>query len=64
MAMPKYRGGLGFHNIEIFYLALIDQQVWRIIVDPNSLIVKILKAVYYATSDILEASAGSNPSQI
>jgi hypothetical protein len=64
MVMPKYRGGLGFHNIEIFYLALIDQQVWRIIVDPNSLSVKILKAVYYATSDILEASAGSNPSQI
>jgi hypothetical protein len=67
MTMPKYRGGLGglgFRDIEIFNLALLARQVWRIIMDPNSLSAEILKAVYFPNYDILEASVGSNPSHI
>lgn len=62
--MPKYRGGLGFRDIENFNLALLARQVWRIIVEPNSLSARILKAIYYPNSDILDAPVGGNPSQV
>ena len=64
MTMPKYKGGLGFRDIEVFNLALLARQVWRILYEPDTLSARILKAVYYPESDILVASVGSNPSLI
>jgi hypothetical protein len=36
MTMPKYRGGLGSRDIEIFNLALLARQVWKILNEPGS----------------------------
>jgi hypothetical protein len=62
LAMPKYKGGMGFRDIKKFNLALLARQVWRILVDPNSLSARILKAIYFPSSDILKAPLGSSPS--
>ena len=64
MCSPKYAGGLGFRDIELFNLALLARQVWRLLQNPDSLSARILKAVYFPTSDLIEAPCGNHPSKI
>lgn len=47
MIQPKYMGGLGFRKMELFNLAMLAKQVWRLIQDLLNLSAQILKAVYY-----------------
>jgi hypothetical protein len=62
--MPKFMGGLGFRDTELFNMALLAKQVWRILIDPNTLSARILKAVYFPNNDLMQAELGSRPSQI
>ena len=60
----KACGRSGFRDIEIFNLALLARQAWRVLNDPELLSAQILKAAYFPASDILNAELGSHPSQI
>ncbi|KAK8344997.1 hypothetical protein V6Z12_A07G118500 [Gossypium hirsutum] len=58
---PKSVGGLGFKNLVLFNKALLAKQAWRLLLQPNYLLAKVLKACYYPFSNILSAKIGSYP---
>ena len=64
MSKPKFMGGLGFRDMELFNLALLAQQVWRLLNDRDLLSARVLKAKYFPKGDLLEASLGPAPSQV
>lgn len=57
-------GGLGFQDLEIFNMALLARQAWRLLQDPLSPSAKILKAVYFPSVSLFEAELGTHPSQV
>lgn len=60
MCLGKEYGGMGFWNLHHFNLAMLGQQVWRILFDPNAFLSRVIKAKYFAQGDLLHATKGSN----
>ena len=61
MGVSKNKGGTGFRDLVSFNKALLAKQIWRLLIDPTNLTVKILKAKYYPSGTIMEAKLGSKP---
>ncbi|KAL0385879.1 UNVERIFIED_CONTAM: putative mitochondrial protein [Sesamum radiatum] len=62
MCRSKRDGGMGFRKLQAFNHALLAKQGWRIIMNPDHLIFRILKARYFPKGDFLSAKSGYNPS--
>jgi hypothetical protein len=62
LCYPKIEGGMGFRDFHSFNLAMLAKQVWRLINEPESLCVKVLRVKYYPPGDILKGGpkAGSS----
>ena len=62
MCEPKSCGGMSFKNIKLFNLAHLAKQGWKLQMDHNSLVYRVLKAKYFPRSDFVNALLGNNPS--
>jgi len=56
LTRPKPLGGMGFRDLNLFNLAMLGNQGWRLLENPNSLCARVLKGRYYQDSDFLSAS--------
>ena len=52
---PKAKGGLRFHDLHAFSIAILARQGWRIIQYPFSLCAQVLKTRYFLRSEALHA---------
>ena len=52
---PKEEGGLGFRDLYEFNIVMLARQAWRMLANPGSLCARVLKALYFPTSSLLEA---------
>jgi len=55
-------GGIGFKRLHDFNIAMLGKQCWKLITNPNSLVARIRKALYYPRSSFADATVGFNPS--
>ena len=62
MNLPKQLGGLGFRNFMDFNDALLAKQYWRLIIDPDSLWTRVMKARYFPSCSFLDAKKGGRAS--
>jgi hypothetical protein len=54
---------MGSRDLEIFNLALLARQAWRILINPEFLCSQLLKVVYFPSGDLLSLHIGTKPSK-
>ncbi|GLT45911.1 hypothetical protein SLA2020_197070 [Shorea laevis] len=62
MTQSKFYGGMGFKDLLCFNLAMLAKQAWRLMQNPQSLWVRVLKSLYFKDTSFLSARKGSHPS--
>lgn len=62
LLQPKCKGGLGFRDFCLFNQALLARRAWRLIVKPDSLCARLLKARYYLDGKIEDTVFSGNAS--
>lgn len=58
----KCDGGLGFRDLSLFNQTVLAKQGWRIILNPNLLVARVLQSWYFPKHDFMQASLSSQPS--
>ncbi|XP_004308230.1 PREDICTED: uncharacterized mitochondrial protein AtMg00310-like [Fragaria vesca subsp. vesca] len=55
LCASKWKGGLGFRDLETFNLALLAKTFWRLMQNPNSLVSRLLRAKYFHSTKWMRA---------
>lgn len=64
LCIDKEHGGMRYHNLYVFNMALLGKQGWRLMHNLNSLVARLYKAKYFPHCDFMHASKGSNSSYV
>ena len=55
LCRSTYDGGLAFRDLEAFNCALLARQLWRLMFNTNSLVYRVLQAMYFPRCGLMEA---------
>lgn len=58
LCSPKCLGGLGFHDLSLFNIALLDCQAWRLIKREDTLLARVFKVKYFPNYNFLDSVLG------
>ncbi|KAL5775011.1 hypothetical protein ACOSP7_012568 [Xanthoceras sorbifolium] len=64
LCSPKIHGGLGFKDLSLFNQALLGKQAWRIVMNKDSLVSRVLKTKYFRQEDFLSVSLKQGSSHL
>lgn len=59
---PKGMRGLGFRDLQLFNLALLGRQVWRILTYKDTLCYQVLSSKYFPSGDLFHPKSIDKPS--
>lgn len=62
LTRSKEVGGLGFQELHSFNMALLTKMDVRVLEEPTSLSVKVLKGIYFPRGDFLSSTKGGRAS--
>ena len=62
ITLPKLMGGLGIHDIQLFNIALLAKQVWRVVSASDCLLSRVLVGKYCQNASFLEVTPSSTAS--
>ncbi|CAL1354783.1 unnamed protein product [Linum trigynum] len=62
ICVSKFRGGLGFRDFDLFNIAMLAKQAWKLLLAPTSTLARMYKARYHPHCDFLHTTTGSRPS--
>lgn len=62
LCKPKHLGGMGFRHLFSFNLAMLAKQGWRFLQNPNSLVCRLFKSIYFPHTSFWNAKLGASPS--
>lgn len=61
LCQTKGSGGIGFRDLECFNVAMLAKQAWRFVTNRSSLLLRLLKARYFARASFFTAEVGDCP---
>ena len=54
-------GGMGFHDLYLFNMAMLARQAWRLLTSPDTLCGNVLKMKYFPNMSILQCTTIGTP---